>query len=385
MRSSIASVAEKEFHLKKKHYAILIAILLTLFITPLVFISTDMAGADDNAANLILQWGYQPWFDPVLELPEEFETPLFALQALIGIIIISYIVIRTRRKKTKNPTMPHKHNRYKYSYSHDGEGNSNISGQIDSYAYNNGLAQTSPITKIFFAISMLFLSALSFSSIVPITVFIITIVLIIAVAQIPIKFYLNLLTYPLLFVTLSCIFIALFFGSGVALVEIPFPWFTWTIYTNGITIAVTTFFRVFGAVSAMFFLVLTTSMTDLFITLKKIHIPKILIELGLLIYRYIFVFMEITSKMNTAQKLRLRKNNWISRIRSTALLAANLFIRTLEQGERTFTAMNARGYNGNIHLIDDQPKTSKATIAGIILLDIILTLIALNIIHIWSF
>ncbi len=66
------------------------------------------------------------------------------------------------------------------------------------------------------------------------------------------------------------------------------------------------------------------------------------------------------------------------------MLAANLFIRTLEQGERTFVAMNARGYDGNIRVLEDQPKPSKAVIAGIILLDIMLALIALNIIHIWS-
>ncbi|MDR0373215.1 MAG: cobalt ECF transporter T component CbiQ [Nitrososphaerota archaeon] len=383
LRSPLAGITEKEFHLKKKHYAILIAVLLTLFITPLVFISTNMTGTDDAAADIIGQTGYQPWFNPVLELPEEFETPLFVLQALIGASIIIYVAIRAHRNQAKQPSLQHKHARHRHRHSHD-EGHSNISGHIDSYAYTNGLAQTSPTTKIFFALSMLLLSVLSFSPIVPLTVFIITVVLILAVAQIPARFYLDLLTYPLLFATLSCIFLALLFGYGTALVEIPFPWFTWVIYNNGITIALTTFFRVLGAVSAMFFLVLTTSMTDLFVSLRKIHIPKILIELSLLIYRYIFVFMETVSKMNTAQKLRLGQRGWLSRIRSTALLTANLFIRTLEQGERTFVAMNARGYDGNIRVLEDQPKPSKITLAGILIIDILLALIALNILHIWS-
>ncbi|MCL5950043.1 MAG: cobalt ECF transporter T component CbiQ, partial [Candidatus Bathyarchaeota archaeon] len=166
--------------------------------------------------------------------------------------------------------------------------------------------------------------------------------------------------------------------------EIAFPWFKWIIYNNGITTAFSTFFRVLGAVSAMFFLVLTTSMTDIFISLRKIHLPKVLIEISLLIYRYIFVFMEVASKMNTAQKLRLGQSGWLKRIRSTALLAGNLFIRTLEQGERTFIAMNARGYGGNIRVLEDQPKPSKTILAGILVLDVMLALIALNIIQIWS-
>ncbi|MDR0492509.1 MAG: cobalt ECF transporter T component CbiQ [Nitrososphaerota archaeon] len=384
IRSSISGFAEKDFHLKKKHYAILIAILLTLFITPIVFISTNMTGADDAAADIIIQTGYQPWFDPVLEIPEEFETPLFALQAIIGASIIIYIVIRARRNQAKNLSQQPNHTTHRHRHNHD-EGHNNISGQIDSYAYTNGLAQTSPITKIFFALSMLILSALSPSPVIPITVFIITVVLILAVAQIPHRFYLDLLTYPLLFAALSCIFLALFFGSGTALVEIPIPWFTWIIYNNGITLALTTFFRVLGAVSAMFFLVLTTTMTDLFISLRKIHIPKVLIELSLLIYRYIFVFMEIASKMNTAQKLRLGQRGWLGRIRSIALLASNLFIRTLEQGERTFIAMNARGYDGNIRVLEDQPKPSKAILVAILVVDIMLAFIALNIIQIGSF
>jgi len=383
IRSSITGIIDKEFHLKKKHYAMLITVLLTLFITPLVFVSTNMSGADDAAADIITNTGYQPWFNPVLELPEEFETPLFVIQALIGLLIISYVVIRTRRNNAKKNSQQHKHARHRHRHNHD-EGHSNISGHIDSYAHNNGLAQTSPVTKIFFAISMLLLSALSFSPIIPITVFIITVVLILTVAQIHSKFYFNLLTYPIAFAALSCVFIALFFGYGTALIEIPFPWFTWIIYNNGITIAITTFFRVLGAVSAMFFLVLTTSMTDLFICLKKIYVPRVLIELGLLIYRYIFVFMETTSKMSIAQKLRLGQRGWLGRIRSTALLAANLFIRTMEQGERTFVAMNARGYDGNIHVLYDQPKPNKAVLAGILFMDIMLALIALNIIHLWS-
>ena len=138
---------------------------------------------------------------------------------------------------------------------------------------------------------MLLLSVLSASPIVPITVFIIMLVLIIACSPDPRAILsLTYLVYPLIFAAVSCIFIALFFGNGTPLTEIAFPWFNWIIYNNGITIAFITFFRVLGAVSALFFLVLTTTMNDLFISLRKIHIPKVLIEISLLIYRYIFVF-----------------------------------------------------------------------------------------------
>jgi cobalamin biosynthesis protein CbiM/cobalt ECF transporter T component CbiQ len=376
LRSSIAGVSEKTFQLKKGHYAILITLLLTLFIIPFVFVSTNMAGTDDAAADIIIATGYQPWFNSIINLPEEWVTVLFGVQALIGASIITYFILRERKKHKTQPLHKHHHN-------HD-QGHSNLSAQIDSYAYTNGLKKSSPTTKIIFAVSMLLLSVLSSSSIVAITVFIIVAVLVLSIAEIPWRFYFDLLIYPLLFALVSCIFIALFFGSGTVLLELPTPWFTWTIYASGITTAVAAFFRVLGAVSAMFFLVLTTSMNDLFVSLRKIHIPKVLIEISLLTYRYIFVFMEVSSKMNTAQQLRLGQRGWMKRIRSLSLLASTLFIRTLEQGERTLVAMNARGYDGTIRILEDQPKPSKAAIIGIILLDISLALIAFNIINIGS-
>ncbi len=380
LRSPIEGVPEKEFQLKKKHYAVLIAVLLALFVTPLVFVSTNMAGTDDAAANIIMQQGYQPWLNPLLELPGEWIMPLFGVQALIGASIIIFIVVRDWKKHAQYRVQ---HKGHRHTHGHD-EGHGNISAQIDSFAYNNNLAQASPTTKIVFAASMLILSVLSPSIVLPITTLLITAFLIVAVARIPGRFYLDLLTYPLILAGVSCVFIALFFGYGQPLTQINFPWFTWTIYEKGIGMALATFFRVAGAVSSMFFLVLTTSMTDLFISLRKVRLPKVLAELSLLVYRYIFVFMEVSSKMTRAQKLRLGQTGWVKRIRQTSLLAGNLFIRTLEQGERTFVAMNARGYDGNIRMLEDQPRPSKAVLAGIVLLDIALALIALQVIQIWS-
>ncbi|MCL5949577.1 MAG: cobalt ECF transporter T component CbiQ [Candidatus Bathyarchaeota archaeon] len=244
-----------------------------------------------------------------------------------------------------------------------------ISAEIDHQAYINAIAKNSPITKIFFALSSLVISVSAPTPIVPIVIFIINAILLLSVAKVPAKFYLHLLEYPTLAVTLSVLIIALFFGFGQTITQITLPWFTWSIYQNGITMAVATFFRVEGAISSTFFLVLTTPMTGIFVTLRRIKTPKVLIEMSLLIYRYIFVFMEVSATMNTAQNLRLGYSSMIRRIRSAALLAGNLFIRTLEQGERTFTAMSARGYDGNIRLLEDLPRPRKSAIAAIILFD----------------
>jgi cobalt/nickel transport system permease protein len=182
--------------------------------------------------------------------------------------------------------------------------------------------------------------------------------------------------YPTFMLTLSCIFIALFFGLGEPLTKIALPWTTWTIYKSGITMSINTFFRVEGALSCLFFLVLTTSITDLGLILRRIRVPRALVEISLLVYRYIFVFLEVSTKMNTAQKLRLGHSGVLKRIRSLALLVGNLFIRTLEQGERTLIAMNARGYDGNIYVLEDFPRSRRIVLLGIVVFDsLLITLI----------
>jgi cobalt/nickel transport system permease protein len=249
---------------------------------------------------------------------------------------------------------------------------SDISAQIDRYAYTNSFAKTSPITKAFFALSTLIISVSAPNPIIPIIAFIVCTSLLLGFAKIKPHFYLDLFIYPTLFVALSCLIIALFFGEGTIIAQLTLPWFTWAIFENGLTTSIYTFFRVEGALSCLFFLVLTTSINDLCITLRRAHIPKILIEMSLLIYRYIFVFLEISTKMSTAQKLRLGHSSWLKKIRSVALLGANLFIRTLEQGERTFIAMNARGYDGNIYVLEELPKPKKLTLLYIALFDVLL-------------
>ncbi len=259
---------------------------------------------------------------------------------------------------------------------------SDLYAEVDRSAYTNALAKSSPLTKSFFALSALFISVSAQSFVVPIIVFILCTSFVLGLAKVKSHLYIDLFLYPTFMLTLSCIFLALFFGSGQSLIQIPLPWTTWAIYKSGISMSVNTFFRVEGALSCLFFLVLTTSITDLCVLLRRAHVPQVLVEMSMLIYRYIFVFLEVLEKMEIAQKLRLRPSGWMSRIRSTALLAGNLFIITLEQGERTFIAMSARGYDGNIRILEDLPSPRKIVLMGIAFFDallVILILLTLNI------
>lgn len=259
-----------------------------------------------------------------------------------------------------------------------------IGARIDRYAYTNSLAKTSPATKLVFAVSALIICVAAPSPIVPIITFFANTILLLGYARIPVRFYWKMILYPIATALLSCVIIALFFGYGEPLLNVTFPWFSWTIFKSGVTMAVTTFLRVAGGISCLYFLVLTTSVTDILITLRRVHVPLILIEMSLLIYRYIFLLLEIASQMNTAQELRLGHSGWKNKIKSMALLAGNLFIRTLEQGERTFTAMSARGYSSEIRTLDDLPSPRVWSIIAIVFFDVLLIVVAISTTQLWS-
>ena len=214
---------------------------------------------------------------------------------------------------------------------------------------------------------MLLISVASPTPVVPIIVFLTSTTLILYAAKIPYRFYLKLLLYPTIIIALTCVIIALFFGYQQPLTEINLLGLRWTVFKDGITLGFNIFFRVAGGLSTQFFLMLTTPMTSTLLLFRKARVPTVLIETSLLIYRYIFVFIEVMETMHTAQELRLGYSGLLKKLRSTSLLLGNLFIRTLDQGERTFTAMNARGYDGTIHVLEDLPKPSKTALAGITL------------------
>ncbi len=73
----------------------LVAAVFVITIMPLIFIPGEYGGADGEAKVAIgeIQPEYEPWFEPVLELPSgEVESLLFVSQGAIGAGIVGYII-----------------------------------------------------------------------------------------------------------------------------------------------------------------------------------------------------------------------------------------------------------------------------------------------------
>ena len=109
------------------------------------------------------------------------------------------------------------------------------------------------------------------------------------------------------------------------------------------------------------------TMTDILEVLKKLHLPALIIELMLLIYRFIFVFLETASAIMTAQESRLGNRNFRTRIRSFGGMGAALFVLALKRANALYDAMESRCYDGRIRVLSQERPPRKKEIALIVL------------------
>ncbi|MBN2110182.1 MAG: cobalt ECF transporter T component CbiQ [Methanosarcinaceae archaeon] len=167
-------------------------------------------------------------------------------------------------------------------------------------------------------------------------------------------FYLRLLAAPAGFVLVSAVIIAFFFGEGAKLFSLGVWGLTLGVSEAGLNMALLVLARTLGGMSCLFFLSLTTPMIELFSVLKATGFPDSFIEIAMMMYRYIFVFLEVAMGVKYAQTVRLGYRDFRTSFRSMVMLGSNLFIRSWEQGEKLYVSMNARCYDGKLILLDEK-------------------------------
>ena len=106
--------------------------------------------------------------------------------------------------------------------------------------------------------------------------------------------------------------------------------------------------RVLGATSVLVLLGMVVPAHALFRALLWFRLPRGLVEVGLLMYRFIFVLLDIAADMATAQTLRLGYCGAARSIRSVGTLAGAVLVKSLDQAARTSEAMVLRGYAGTM-------------------------------------
>lgn len=250
---------------------------------------------------------------------------------------------------------------------------------LDHYTMHNELTESNIYSKLIFAILAIILNLMSGSPVVPFLIFLLCSFLILYYAKIPLRFYATFMAIPIAFAILSGIFLA-FLGTGEQVWSLGI--FGIGLTVNGINQAILVFFRVLGGVSALGFLILTTPMNRLFAVFHDLHVPAIITDLAILMYRYIFLFLDVTATMYNSQKTRLGYHNYMSWMNCLASLAGMVFIRTWEQGEISYKALASRGYNGRLNMIRDGDSIKEISVKDWVLIIAFVIIIVLAIIYI---
>lgn len=155
--------------------------------------------------------------------------------------------------------------------------------------------------------------------------------------------------------------------GGVIIVIQPFfqpgniIWsYSWLqISDTGLKFAVLLFARLIVCLTAIVLLSSTSPIQQIVASLRKLKMPKELAMILSIMVRFLFVFIDELETVKISQKSRnfdihskLTPYKW--RVKQVGYSIAMMFLKSYEQGERTYESMLSRGYNGDSDLYDDK-------------------------------
>ncbi len=105
---------------------------------------------------------------------------------------------------------------------------------------------------------------------------------------------------------------------------------------------------------ASFLLMATTSIDSLCAALRKLRVPKMLVTLLLLTYRYVGVMTEELATMTDAYHLRAPGQKGIH-ISAWGSFLGQLLLRSMDRAQELYSSMLLRGYHQHFHYVDIRP------------------------------
>lgn len=204
---------------------------------------------------------------------------------------------------------------------------------MEQYAYASRLRHGSAFLKTVFSVSVVLLCVGLDSQAVSLFVILTMAAVTVGIGGIKMIDYVRILTIALFFIL---------FGAA-ALV--------FATHDTGKVVEVT--LRAVGAVSAFYFLVLSTPVSEILTVLRRCRLPKLLVELMYLTYRFIFVLTDVWHSLYTAAQSRLGYVDYRTSLRTFGDIAGNLLVLSMRKADVYYTAMEARCYDGDLRFLEE--------------------------------
>ncbi|MFA5515728.1 MAG: cobalt ECF transporter T component CbiQ [Desulfuromonadales bacterium] len=158
--------------------------------------------------------------------------------------------------------------------------------------------------------------------------------------------FLKRMAVPAILASVAFVTQLFWFQTGSPLLSIPVWRWEMIVYAGGVVRGLEIAARILGGMGVLLFFSLTTPLPELMRAARALRCPPVLVELALIMYRYIFLLLEEGGRIRNAQKARLGFVDARCGIRSSGILGGMLVLRTYDRAERSFAAMRCRGYRG---------------------------------------
>lgn len=171
------------------------------------------------------------------------------------------------------------------------------------------------------------------------------------------------LAFPFVLAALPVIFTL----QGPALFSLPLGSWVVTVTQPGLERFLSIAFKSWISVQMAIVLSSSTAFPDLLIAMRAVRVPRLLVAIFGLMWRYLFVLVDEALRLLRARAARsgesdqpgLRaRGSVIWRAQVTGGMAGNLFLRAFERSDRIYMAMVARGYDGEVRSTPLPPLTA---------------------------
>jgi len=137
--------------------------------------------------------------------------------------------------------------------------------------------------------------------------------------------------------------------------------------------------RVAACVSAVVLLFLTTPQQILFKSLHSVGVPKLYVLTLQMAYRYIFLLMDLIREMYVARKARtIRSAGMLDEQKWVGGRIGYTMVRSLSMSEKVHMAMMSRGFNGEVHIMQEFEMKGRDWLAGAAALSLSFLLVLLS-------
>lgn len=223
---------------------------------------------------------------------------------------------------------------------------------IDKYAYTNKLKNFNPMAKVCFAMGILILALINSNIYTYLAIIGVMVLITVVIAGIPFKQYLKMLLIPsgFLIVSVITILISISKDTSIFIYSIKLGRIFLGVTKSSVSTSSILFLRSISCITAAYFLSLTVPMNQQIIVFKKLKVPKTVLEMIILIYRFIFIFLEEYKEIHTAQNLRFGYVNIKKSYKSLSLLIRVLFVRVMKRYEDMTISLESKLYKGEFHI-----------------------------------